>query len=537
MSGDIVTTETAFPRSAGFTSLVRFSLRRERWILPWWLAGMAALMALQSTSSQNFYDSPEKLAQLRSTMSANAALVAMGGPTRLLETIGGEVLFEIFAYLAIVVALMNMFLIGRNTRSDEEAGRTELIRSMRVGRRAPVLAALGIAVLANIVVAVVLTVASVVTGLAIEGSVLFGLAIAGFGMTVAAATTVAAQMYQNPRGVYAAVSALIAVAYILRAVGDVGNDAVAWASPIGWGQRTYPFVDDRWWPLLLYVVMSAMLVAVAFILAERRDFGAGVFRYRAGRGTASRLLSSPVGLVWRVQRATVFGWCIGVFVLGSAYGSFADSIEQFLADNPELAAYLPDASDAVDSYHSLTLSIIALLAAACGVSCVLRARTEEAAGRAEMILAAPVGRVRWLTGYLVVAMAGSALVLVAGGFGDGLAYGVTIGDPLQAVRLAASALAYVPAVWVIVAATAVVVGVARRAAAVAWLFFGYVAVAVMFADAFDLPEWFDRASPLRYTAQVPLEPFDLGQGLILLAVVAGLSGIAFVGCRRRDLGY
>ncbi|MGB3370692.1 MAG: ABC transporter permease, partial [Rhodococcus sp. (in: high G+C Gram-positive bacteria)] len=149
----------------------------------------------------------------------------------------------------------------------------------------------------------------------------------------------------------------------------------------------------------------------------------------------------------------------------------------------------------------------------------------------------PVGRVRWLTGYLVVAMAGSALVLVVGGFGDGLAYGVTVGDPLQAVRLAASALAYVPAVWVIVAVTAVVVGVARRAAAVSWLYFGYVAVAVMFADAFDLPEWFDSASPWRYTASVPLESFDLGQGLFLLAVVAGLTGIAVAGCRRRDLAY
>ena len=45
------------------------------------------------------------------------------------QTIGGEVTFEIFTYVAIVVALMSMFLVGRHTRSDEEAGRGELLRS------------------------------------------------------------------------------------------------------------------------------------------------------------------------------------------------------------------------------------------------------------------------------------------------------------------------------------------------------------------------------------------------------------------------
>ncbi|KQY37278.1 ABC transporter permease [Nocardia sp. Root136] len=530
-------TTTASSPTAGVATLARFALRRERFALPWWLFGIGALMALQSVSSQNFYDSPAKLAQLRATMSANAAVVAMGGPTRLLETVGGEVVFEIFAYLAVVVALMNMFVICRNTRSDEEAGRAELIRSSRVGPQASVVAALVVAVVANLGAALVVFVTAAATGLPVVGSALVGAAVAGLGFTVAAATTVAAQVFENPRSVYGAISASVAVAYVLRAIGDVGNDAIAWISPIGWGQRTYPFVDDRWWPLLLFAATSAVLIAVAFALSRRRDLGAGLFGYRTGRATASRLLGSPAGLVWRLQRATVLGWCLGAFVLGAAYGSFADSIEQFIADNPEIAAYLTgNARDAVDSYLSLTLSIIALLAAAYGVSGVLRARSEENSGRAEVVLAAPVGRVRWLSGYLAVAMTGSALVLVAGGLGDGLAYGMTIGDPLQSARLAASALGYVPAVWVIVAVTAAAVGwVPRHAGAVSWLFYTYVAVALIFADAFELPAWFATISPLRYTALVPLEDVDPVVSLALLAVVAGATGIAWAGCRRRDL--
>ncbi|MFJ2662774.1 ABC transporter permease [Nocardia fluminea] len=532
-----MSTTTASSPTVGVATLARFALRRERFVLPWWLFGIGALMALQSVSSQNFYDSPAKLAQLRATMSANAAVVAMGGPTRLLETVGGEVVFEIFAYLAVVVALMNMFVICRNTRSDEEAGRTELIRSSRVGPQASVVAALVVAAIANLGVALVVFVTAAATGLPVVGSALVGAAVAGLGFTVAAATTVAAQVFENPRSVYGAISASVAAAYVLRAIGDVGNDAIAWISPIGWGQRTYPFVDDRWWPLLLFAATSAVLIAVAFVLSRRRDLGAGLFGYRTGRATASRLLGSPVGLVWRLQRATVLGWCLGAFVLGAAYGSFADSIEQFLADNPEIAAYLTgNAQDAVDSYLSLTLSIIALLAAAYGVSGVLRARSEENSGRAEIILAAPVGRVRWLSGYLAVAMTGSALVLVAGGLGDGLAYGMTIGDPLQSARLAASALGYVPAVWVIVAVTAAAVGWApRHAVAVSWLFYTYVVVALIFAEAFELPGWFADLSPLRYTALVPLEDFDPVASLALLAVVAGATGIAWAGCRRRDL--
>ncbi|MFC9964482.1 ABC transporter permease [Nocardia ignorata] len=534
-----MTTVAAHPETAGVSTLIRFILRRERRILPWWLAGVAALMALQSVSSQNFYDTPAKLAQLRATMAANAAVVAMGGPTRLLQTVGGEVVFEVFAYLAVVVSLMNMFLIGRNTRTDEELGRAELIRSAPVGRHSTILAALITAMIANCAVAVIVSATAAATGLPAAGSVLVGVSVAGIGFTVAAATTVAAQIFENPRTVYGAVTALIAAMYVARAVGDAGRDALAWASPIGWGQRTYPYVDDRWWPVALFAATSAILIGVAFAVSQHRDFGAGLLGYRPGRGSASVLLGSPLGLVWRLQRGPVLGWATGAFLLGAAYGSFADSIEQFLADNPDLATYIgADAPrEAVDSYLAFTLAISALLAAACGIAVVLHARSEESAGRSELILAGPVGRVRWLTGYVAVASTATTVVLAAGGLGEGLAHGIRTEQPEQALRLAASALGYLPAVWVLVAATATILGWAPDIAAVlGWTYFTYVTVALLFVDAFDLPGWLAGASPLRHTAPIPLQHPDPAASAILLAVTAAATGIAWAGIRHRDVG-
>lgn len=532
-------TVTRADGATGAGALLRFALHRERFALPWWLAGTGALLAFQSVSSQNFYDSPAKLAQLRATMGGNAAAIAMGGPTRLLDSIGGEVLFEIFTYLGIVVALMSMFLVGRHTRSDEEAGRAELLRSAALGRRAPVTAALGLAAVANAAAALVVFAAAAGTGLPLTGSLLTGLAVGGVGLTFAAATAVAAQIADSARGVYGIVTLLLAGAYVLRAVGDVGTGAASWLSPLGWGQRAYPFVADRWWPLLLFVLAVALLTALAYLLLERRDFGAGLIRTGRGRAVATRWLASPAALAWRLQRGALTAWFAGVLLLGTAFGSFAQSIEDFLADNPAIADFLPGGvSRAVDSYLALTLGVTALLAAAYGITAALRARAEETAGLAEPLLAAPVGRVRWLGGHLGVALAGGALLAVAGGAGAGLAHGLSTGDPGQALRLAGAGLVYVPAVWTVVAVAVLGFGRwPRLAAVVAWAFFAYCVVAVLFADAFDLPAWFDEASPLRHTPQAPLESVSATTMLIILVIAAALIGAGTVAFRRRDAGY
>jgi ABC-2 type transport system permease protein len=523
----------------GARGLLRFMLRRERVGLPWWLLGAALLVLVQSTQSQNLYDTQDALAKLRQTVGGNTAVIAMSGPTRLLNSIGGEVVFEIFAFVAIVVALMSMFLVGRHTRAEEETGRAELLRSARVGRQAPLAAALVLAGLADLGVGVLVFAVAAATGLPVGGSMLFGAAIAAVGMVFAALTAVAAQVFENARAVYGAVALVLGAAYVLRAAGDVGSGALSWASPIGWGQRTFPYAGDRWWPLLLALGVSVLLVMVAVALLRRRDFGAGLVSARPGRAEASRSLRNSYALAWRLQRASLAGWAAGLGLLGIAYGSIGDSITQYVADNPEIAEFLPGgAADIVDAYLALTVGVAALLAAAYGVSSALRIRAEETSGRAEPVLATATSRLTWLAGQLSVTLAGSAVVLLVFGAAEGAAYGATVSDAGQVPRLAGVALTYLPAVWLVVAVVVLTLGWwPRTSAALAWVAVGYCAVVTLFADSFDLPGWVRRGSPFAHTPQVPLAELTLTPLLVIVMVAGVAMGAGYAGLRRRDVGY
>ena len=521
----------------GTLRLLRFLLRRERIGLPWWLLGATLLVLVQSGQSQSLYGTPEALARLRQTIGSNTAAIAMNGPTRLLDSIGGEVVFEVFAFVAVVVALMNMFLVGRHTRADEESGRAELIRSARVGRHAPLAAALTLAGLADLAVGVLVFAAAAGTGLPVAGSVLFAAAIAVIGLTFAALAAVAAQVLENTRAAYGTVALVLGAAYVLRAAGDVGDGALSWASPIGWGQRTFPYTGDRWWPLLLPLGVSVLLGAAAVVLLTRRDFGAGLVPPRPGRATASAWLRNSYALAWRLQRGALAGWVAGLGLLGIAYGSIGNSIEQYVRDNPQIADFLPGgAADVVDSYLALTVGLSALLAAAYGVTSTLRIRAEETSGRAEPVLATATSRLTWLASQLSVALIGSALTLVTFGLGEGVAYGITVSDPGQVPRLIGVALAYLPAAWLIIAVTVLVLGwLPRPAAAVAWMVVAYCAVVTLFADSFDLPGWTQRASPFAHTPRVPLDDLALTPLLVIALLAAALVATGYAGLRRRDI--
>jgi ABC-2 type transport system permease protein len=521
---------------AGTGTLVRFTLRRDRLRLPVWIAVGAGLVATQSVSSQALYDSPQDLAAYAASVGANAATIALSGPPVGLDTVAGAVAFEISSFVVVLTALMAASTTGRHTRADEEAGRTELVRAARVGRHAPLAAAVLVSAGACLVMALAIGTAATATGLPAGGSFLLGASVGAAGLVSTGVTAVAVQVAASARAAQGAVVAVLGAAFVLRALGDVEGSWVSWVSPIGWAQATHPFSGNRVLPLLLCLLATAALLVVAVALLDRRDLGSGLLAARPGPASAPWSLRSPLGLALRLHRGALAGWTAGLALLGLALGGLAGSVETLFGDNPEARAFLPDAASVVDAYLATALSMAALLSGAYAASAVLRARAEEAAGRAEPVLATATGRVAWLAGHAAVALAGATVLLLVAGAAVGVVRALATGDPAELGRLVSAAAAYLPAVWVLAALAVALSGLLPRpAVALAWAAVAYVTVMAFFAASLDWPGWVDAASPLAWTPVVPVDDAAAVPLAVLTAVAATLLGAGLAGFRRRDL--
>ena len=225
-------------------------------------------------------------------------------------------------------------------------------------------------------------------------------------------------------------------------------------------------------------------------------------------------------------------------LIGALYGGLGDSVETLLADNPAAQEFFPDATTAglVDAYLATTLVMSTLMASAAAVASVLRARSEEVAGRVEPVLATATGRSAWLASHAVVAFAGSAVLVAAIGTATGLTRALSSGDASDVGRLLGGALAHLPAVWVLAGiALALVALVPRAATAASWAAVAVVVVVTLFGPSLDWPAWVQDLSPFAWVPTVPVEAWTPGSAIGLLAVVAALVVVGFAAFRRRDL--
>ncbi|MGZ5404970.1 MAG: ABC transporter permease [Nocardioides sp.] len=521
----------------GAGTLLRTNLRRDRWLLLWWSLAIAINYWSQAISVDQLYATQAEFDRAAAAMSANPALVAMTGPARALNTVGGQVAWQATAVGAVLVGLMSMFLVGRHTRAEEESGRDELVRSSAVDRRATTTAALGVALIANLIVGALVALSLVSVPLAVADSIALGVGVALCGWTFTGVALVAAQLTTTTRSMYGLTGAVIAAAYALRAIGDVGNEVLSWLSPIGWYQQMYAFSGLRWWPALLLVVASGIAVAAAYAVFERRDFGGGVLAARPGPAHATARLGTPFGLAWRLQRGSVVGWSLGLALTGLAYGSIGDSAGDLVGDN-EAARDLMAAGgeDVVAGFHAVSMLMLALLASGFAVSSALRPRGEEDAGRGEPLLATATSRTGWLVGHIAVTVLGSLLVLGVAGVGLGAGYALVTGDTAAIGRFTWQTLTWLPAVLVLAGLARLLYGISPRLAPYGWFGLGFAAVVLFLGDVLRFPGWLRDLSPFEHLAMVPVADVDATAFLAVLAVATLLSATGTLAFRRRDFG-
>lgn len=520
----------------GLGTFVRAFLRRDRWMIFWFTVGVTLLYWAQVPSVEGLYPTQAEFDQAAAAMEGNAAFIAMAGPPRALNTVGGQVTWQASAFGCVSVALMVMFLVGRHTRAEEESGRDELVRSAVVGRQAPMTAALVVAAIASAVVGAGVTASLLASGLAAAGALSLGIGLLLVGVAFAAVALLAAQLTSTTRAMYGITGAVIGISYALRAIGDVGNGVLSWLSPIGWYQAMRAYSGERWWPALLLVALAAVLAAASYAVFARRDVGAGIWPARPGPARAARSSTGPLGLAWRLQRNGFYGWAFGMFVGGFGYGTIGSNIEDLMGSS-DFAQEVFGAGgvDVVDSFYAAAALMLVLISAGFTLSSALRPRGEEDAGRVEALLATALPRRTWLLGHLVVTVVGTVVVVVLAGLGLGLGFATVTGDTGRIGEFTWATVSLLPAVLLLGAVGRLLYGVWPRSASLAWLGLVFCVVVMLFGETLRLPDWVQAISPFDHLASYPAAAVDWPALIVVLLLAVGISGAGVLAFGRRDV--
>ena len=519
----------------GTAPLVRHALRRDRLLATTWVGVLALTCYASAAATAGLYPTEEERVAAAQAIDASPAIVALYGPILDVHSLGELAMTKMTVTYAVFVAVMCVVLVRRHTRVEEENGQTELLGGTAVGRDAPlaaaVLEAAGVVVVLGLLAAGV----NVAAGLPVAGSVAFGASWAGVGLVAAALTAVACQVSASARTCAAYAAAGVGVLYLLRAVGDTTVGWLSWTSPLGWSTQLRAYGGTRWWVLLLYVVLSAALVAVAQLLRAHRDLGSGLVAARPGPAEGSPRLSNAVALSLRVHGPLLATWSVACAVMGVVLGAITPQIGDLL-DSPSarrMMERLGGAGVLESTLVAAELSVVAVVVSCFAITVVGHGAVDENDGRTEQVLATATSRSYSFMATLLVALVGATWLLLVTGVAVSVGYGVAGGRSVA--DLVASALVQAPAVWVMAAIAALAFAVRSSWAVLGWVFLVLFVTLGQVGELLELPARVLDASPFTHVPAMPVERFAAAPELALTAVAGVLLLLAWGRYRSRDI--
>jgi ABC-2 type transport system permease protein len=524
----------AAPQASRFTgvgSLIKLALRRDRVRLSIWIAALTLMMVYAPNAIKLAYPDEAQRAARVNLLKTPAGMI-LGGPMfGVNETdLGVMMANELMLTLIIAASILSILTVTRHTRAEEESGAAELVLSSVVGRHARTYAALIVVGGVNAILAVTMTAAMAATGFGVVDTAAMCLGITGVSMVFGAVVAVTAQLWRQGRAATGAAMAALALAALVRGVGDVidnSGSALSWFSPIAWAQQMRPFVDLRWWPFALLVALAVGLIALAAVLESSRQYDDGVIP-SSGEHPNAHPIRNVFGLHIRLQRGQTIGWAVGLFLSGLAFGSMTKSLLDAAQGNELLQRLL--AQQGTDGVYTTLTQFLAAAATAYVVSGVLRVRGDEESGLGETVLAGSVSRWRWLVTAVAAAVVGSTVLMFFAGLGMGLGAGLTIDEPQTIWRLTLAALAFVPAMAAMAGVAAL--AVALRQPWIGWLAVTFVVTSLYLGALLRLPQWLLDASPVGQT-KAPSEYSVVALAALVFAAAA-LTFVAGAIYRRRD---
>ncbi|MWB96953.1 ABC transporter permease [Agromyces seonyuensis] len=522
---------------AGTPPLLRAEVKQDgRLLVPW-----ALLTTLLSASSMIYplvFPSDQDKAAFAAAVGANPAMAIIFGPAYDLSTADGFNAWRALSLGGLLAALGVIFAVTRATRAQEDSGQAELLASGVMGRASRLAAAVWMCLVFSIVLGLVTGLVTVAFGGGWNASMLIAATMSATAWMFTGVAAVTAQLGSDARTANSLAVGTLGVLFIARGVAYAleAPDWAIWINPLAWMTETKPAVDDNWWPLLLAAALTLVLLAVAFVLQARREFGAGAIAPRPGpaRGSAR----STWRLALRINRGPLLTWTIAFIGLGFVFGYLATSVNDILGGDAALqqalASGAADSAGLVSAFLVTILSLVGILASIPGVQTMLKVRTEELEDRVEPLIATATARARYFASNVVIALAAPAVyVLIAGLLIAALTASADIGVEFGDAFL--QAVATVPAVWTVIAIAVAVIGARPQVVLASWI--GVLASfgLTILGPTFNLWDWVLAISPFWHVPGVT-DPDADWWGLVWISLVTVLFlAIGFAGFRRRDL--
>ena len=525
--------------------VLRLTLRLDRVWLVAWLVICVVFAVFFIPIIPSLVTDDQMMQVLQQTMGSPAVVAMCGMIYGDSYTFGIMYTQMMFVFSALLIALMNILLVNRHTRSDEELGRLELISALPVGRAAPLTSITLIVVVANVVIACAIAVIMPLFGLEtidFAGSLVFGAALGSIGLIFAALTMLFAQLTATAKGTMGFSLAMLGVCYVLRAAGDMGENAadnpLGFASPLGLGERTYPYYDNLWWPICVMVGVAAVIMIVAFALNARRDHGVGMLPSQTGRAHAGSLMRGQFSLAVRLTRSLIIAWAVVIFILSASYGSVFNEMDAFYTGNELIQAMmgLTGSSENILEPIIHTLVMIMSILAVIPVGMVVNhLRSEERRGRLELIYSTATSRVLTLVSYALIAAIAAVLFQLLTACGMWASQAASMSDAVPLDTFLKAAVNALPAVLVFEGLAIFLLGISTRLSPVLWFYLAYSFYVVYVGGAFDIPEWMTLLSPFGMLSSYPAEPFDPIPWCALWAAFVALSAAGIAAYRLRDM--
>lgn len=526
---------------SGTTRLVHIALWRDRWWLPIGAALQGGYVGMLAASMVSAY--PDAAAR-----AGAARIIDNPGSTLLLGRRYGPdeypwgiiVGHQTLGFACLALAVWLLLTVTRHTRSQEESGLLELVRAGRVGRLAPLAAAVIVGL--NQALFMSLAVFGALVALRTEtvtpsGALAYAVALFATGAFFVAVTALCAQLAPTGRSTGGLAALVLALAFVWRGVFEVRDSDLALASPLAWAGHTQPWWRDdlRW--AVPGLLAALLLAGLAAFTASRRELGSSLLRARRGRSAATSALASPLGLALRLRRGSLLVWAVVMAGLGAGYGPVLTNADDFLLEMPALELIVPGAGSAtgVEVFASIVVALAALCCAVLGCQAVVRLVADERAGRTPLLLAS-TSRLKWLSATVMVALLESGLALACFGWDFGASTAMVRDEPELLWQLLGAGLGYLPAVACLIGFTTLLVGLAPRGVWLVWVALGHAFVVLFFASALDWPDWVGWLSPFDHVAARPAVHDDHVAFAVLTVVAAATAVVGAVGYRRRAIG-